>query len=163
MNFELHIASPSVPPAVLEKNRKDDVSGSRSKISSDFSGLSLLARIWMWLSQIWSRESHGAAAETVFHLGAEDRLNGHALQNLISAEDLNCYRRRMLARYTRLGLSLSQVKAWIKARNKAKRFQTDLARYYGLRFFRRAALTLSSTAQHGFSEGNICNAPLTPD
>ena len=52
----------------------------------------------------------------------------------------------MLARYTRLGLSLSQVKAWIKARNKAKRFQTDLARYYGLRFFRRAALTLSRTA-----------------
>ena len=117
----------------------------------------------MWLSQIWGRESYGAAAETVFHLSAEDRLNGHALQNLISAEGLNRYRRRMLARYTRLELSLDQVKAWIKARKKARRFQTELARYYGLRFFRRAALTLSRAAQHGFSEGNICNAPLTPD
>ena len=163
MNFELHIASPSVPPAVLEKNRKDDVSGSRSKISSDFSGLSLLARIWMWLSQIWSRESYGAAAETVFHLNAEDRLNGHALQNLISAEGLNRYRRRMLARYTRLELSLDQVKAWIKARKKARRFQTELARYYGLRFLRRAALTLSRAAQRGLGEGGLCNAPLTPD
>ena len=150
MSFTLHID----PPASY---------GNPGVTPSEFSGLSLLARIWMWLSQIWGRESYGAAAETVFHLSAEDRLNGHALQNLISAEGLNRYRRRMLARYTRLELSLDQVKAWIKARKKARRFQTDLARYYGLRVLRRAALTLSRTAQHGFSEGNICNAPLTPD
>ena len=134
-----------------------------SKIPSEFSGLSLLARIWMWLSQIWGRETYIEAAKTVFHLSAEDRLNGHALQNLISAEGLNRYRRRMLARYTRLGLSLEQVKAWIKARNKAKRFQTDLARYYGLRFLERAALRLSRTIQLELGRGELCHAPLSPD
>ena len=155
MDFELHISSPSAlygNPGV-----------NPSKISSDLSALSLLARIWMWFSQIWGRENYSAAAETVFHLGNEDRLNGHAFQNLISAEDLNRYRRRMLARYTRLGLSLEQVKAWIKARNKAKRFQTDLARYYGLRFFRCAALMLSRTIQRELSRGPLCHAPLCPD
>ena len=155
MDFELHISSPSAlygNPGV-----------NPSKISSDFSGLSLLARIWIWLSQIWGRENYSAAVETVFHLSNEDRLNGHALQNLISAEDLNRYRRRMLARYTRLGLSLEQVKAWIKARNKAKRFQTDLARYYGLRFLERATLMLSRTSQLELGRGELCHAPLCPD
>jgi len=151
MDFELHIASPSVPV--------DDVSGS----GSDFSSLSLLARIWMWLSQIWGHETYSAAAETVFHLSNEDRLKGHALQNLVSAEDLNRYKRRMLARYTRLGFALSEVKAWVKARNKAKRFQTDLARYYGLRFLERAALRLSRTIQLELGRGELCHAPLSPD
>ena len=155
MDFELHISSPSA--------LYGDPGGNPPKISSEVSNLSLLARIWMWLSQIWGRKSYGAAAETVFHLSSEDRLNGHAFQNLISAEGLNRYRRRMLARYTRLGLSLEQVKAWIKTRNKAKRFQTDLARYYGLRFFRLTALTLSCAAQRELGRGELYNAPLFPD
>ena len=151
MSFTLHIDPLSVPV--------DDVSGSRS----EFSSLSLLARIWLWLSQIWGRESYEEAAKAVFCLGADDALNGHRFQNLISTDDLNRYRRRMLARYTRLELSLDQVKAWIKARKKARRFQTELARYYGLRFLRRAALTLSRAAQRGLGKGGLCNAPLTPD
>ena len=67
------------------------------------------------------------------------------------------------ARYTRLGFALSEVKAWVKARNKAKRFQTDLARYYGLRFLERAALRLSRTIQRELGAEMLCNAPLSPD
>jgi len=154
MSFTLHIDPPASygNPGVTP-----------SKIPSEFSGLSLLARIWMWLSQIWGHETYIEAAESVFCLGLNDTLNGHRFQNLVPAQLLGRRERRMLARYTRLELSLDQVKAWIKARKKARRFQTDLARYYGLRFLRRAALTLSRAAQRGLGEGGLCNAPLTPD
>ena len=156
MDFELHISSPSAlygNPGV-----------NPSKISSDFSGLSLLARIWMWLSQMWGHESCPVtAAESVFCLGVDDALNGHIYQNLISADGLGRRERRMLSRYDRLGLSYAQAKAWMKARIKRQKFQTALLRYYGLRFFRCAALMFSRTMQRELSRGELCHAPLCPD
>jgi len=162
MNFELHIASPSAS-GVLEKHRNGDPGGNPPKILSEFSGLSLLARIWMWLSQIWGRETYTEAAQAVFCLGADDALNGHRFQNLISTDGLGRRERRMLARYDRLGLSYAQAKAWMKARIKRQKFQTALVHYYSLAFFRRVAHALSRKAGHAFSQDESCKAPLSPD
>ena len=128
---------------------------------SEAPGRSLLVRVWMWLSQIWGRGGCEAAAETVFHLGLHDRLNGHAFQNIISAKDLNRQRRRLLARYTRLRLSAEQVKKWVRARRKAHRFDGPLARYYGLAFMRRMAFARALCFLPVLAL--CCHAPLSPD
>jgi len=151
MSFTLHIDPLSVPA--------DDVSGS----TSEFSGLSLLARIWMWLTQIWGRETFTDAAQSVFCLGMDVALKGHRFQDLLPAGSLNRQRRRLIARYTRLGLSLYQIKAWVKARRKSHRFQTALAGYYCLAFFRSKARRLSRTATQSLGQDELCKAPLSPD
>jgi len=150
MSFTLHID----PPALY-----GNPGGNPSKNSE----LSLLARIWMWLSQIWGRETFTDAAESVFCLGMDDALNGHRLQGLLSAKGLNRQMRRLLARYTRLGLSLSQIKAWVKARVKRQKFQTTLLRYYSLAFFRSKARQASRLWQQRLGQDELCNAPLFPD
>lgn len=151
MNFELHIVSPSASY------------GDPGVTPSEVSSLSLITRIWMWLSQIWSRETFTQAGEAVFCLGPNDTLNGHRFQNQFSTEGLNRYRRRMLARYIRMGISLEQIKTWVQARRKAQRFQTALAGFFSLTFFRRAARHLSRLNADERGIGEICNAPLTPD
>ena len=151
MSFELYIASPCASYG--------DPGANPSKVSK----LSLLARMWMWLTQLWGREAFAQSAEAVFCLGPNDILKGHKFQHLVSAEGLNRYRRRLLARYLRLGLSLSQIKAWVKARHKSRRFQTALAGYFSLTFFRRAARHRSRLWRQDLGRSEACKAPLAPD
>ena len=154
MSFTLHIDPPASygTPGVIP-----------SKIPSEFSGLFLLARIWMWLSQIWGRESFTEAAESVFCLGPNDTLGGHRFQNLIPAHVLSRRERRMLARYHRLGLSLSQVKDWVKARRKRLKFETGVPYYFSLAFFRNKARQLSRICSQGMGIAEPCKAPISPD
>jgi len=53
MSFTLHIDP--FASGVLEKHQNGDPGVTPSDVS--VSSLSLLARIWMWLSQIWGRET----------------------------------------------------------------------------------------------------------
>jgi len=154
MSFTLHIDSPA---------SYGNPGGNPPRFSSGASNLSLLARIWLWLSQIWGRETYIEAAESVFCLGVDDTLNGHRFQGLHSAKGLNRQMRRLLARYTRLGLSLERIKAWVKARVKRQKFQTALLRYYNLAFFRSKARQASRICRHDMGQDELCKAPLTPD
>ena len=154
MSFTLHIDLPAL---------YGDPGVTPSKISSEVSSLSLLARIWMWLSQIWGRETYIEAAESVFHLGPNDTLGGHRFQNLIPASLLGRRERRMLARYHRRGLSLSQVKGWTKARRKRLTFETGVPYYFSLAFFRNKARQLSRICSQGMGIAEPCKAPLSPD
>jgi len=118
---------------------------------SGVSVLSLTVRIWMWLSQIWGRESFCAAAEAVFCLGDEDALN--------TAPPFrpNRHMRRMIARRARgimpasryayygmggplrPGVSLAERYDWVIKRCRKTWFHTRHWKYYVIAFFRRSA------------------------
>jgi len=69
----------------------------------------------------------------------------------------------MLARYHRRGLSLSQVKDWVKARRKRLKFETGVPYYFSLAFFRNKARQLSRICSQGMGIAELCKAPLSPD
>jgi len=56
-----------------------------------------------------------------------------------------------------------QIKAWVKARRKALRFQNLLAKPHRYKASRRAALRRSHLSRHELGKREICKAPLTPD
>ena len=143
-------------------------------IEPDTSSLSLLCRIWIWLSQLWGGTFCGAA-EDVFCLAGDETLrNAHRYRGNRHARKMRArWARRMCpaarkARYgqggpLRAGYSLAERRAWVQGRYPRSWFHWNHYKYYISGFFRRMALRLSRNFwARGFC-GDTCHAPLWPD
>ena len=143
-------------------------------IEPDTSSLSLLCRIWIWLSQLWVGTFCGAAEDVFCLAGDEPLRNTHRYRGNRHARKMRArWARRMCpaarkARYgqggqLRSGYSLAERRAWVQGRYPRSWFHWNHYKYYISGFFRRMALRLSRNFwARGFC-GDTCHAPLWPD
>ena len=141
-------------------------------IEPDTSSLSLLCRIWIWLSQLWVG-TFCVSAEDVFCLAGDEPLNeARPYRPNRHARKMRArWARRMCpparkARYgqggpLRAGYSLAELRAWVQDRYPRSWFHWNHYKYYISGFFRRMALMRArSFWGRGFC-GDVCHAPLT--